>query len=62
MAKLSDDVVEELEAIQAIFGSDYHERPPVWNYPSFAINIRATNSEKHSSQPNLTGNTEVLYR
>lgn len=56
MTKLSTEVSEELEALQSIFEADYQERPPVWNYPSFAIRIRsATNPDHQAHRSSVTG-------
>ena len=38
--------LEELEALQAIYGDDYIHRPKLWNLPSFSINLRSTNEVK----------------
>jgi hypothetical protein len=45
MAKISEDVIDELEALKAIYGNDFMDRPPVWNIPSFAISIQPTIDE-----------------
>ena len=36
---MNQDVVYELEALRAIYGDDFEDKPPVWNNPSFNIKI-----------------------
>lgn len=31
---------QEVEALQAIYGADFEERPGIWNCPAFAIKVR----------------------
>lgn len=40
---LSSDVLNELEALKAIYDKDFEERPMVWNNASFVIRIRPIN-------------------
>ena len=55
MQNLSDEVKEELEVLAAIYMDDFLERPPVWNFPSFAIKLSSTNSSNNAKQIKLTG-------
>ena len=43
---LSDDVLYEIEALKAIYGDDYEDRPSVWNNASFSIRIRPIRQEE----------------
>jgi hypothetical protein len=37
---MNQDVQYELEALRAIYGADFEDRPPVWNNPHFALRVR----------------------
>lgn len=43
---MNQDVVYELEALRAIYGDDFSDRPPVWNNPSFAIHIHPIGEQR----------------
>jgi len=36
---------QEVEALQAIYGDDFTERPGVWNRPAFAIRVQPVGLE-----------------
>lgn len=40
MAALEDEVVYEMEALQAIYADDFEEKPEVWGNPSFSIRVK----------------------
>lgn len=40
MSTLEDDVIYEIEALQAIYAEDFEERPEVWGNPCFAIKVK----------------------
>lgn len=41
---ISEEIENELEALRAIYGDDFEERPPVWKRPCFVIKVRPTTS------------------
>jgi hypothetical protein len=44
-AKMAEVVDYEIEALKAIYGSDFEERPNVWNNISFSLKIRPISFE-----------------
>ena len=43
---LSEEVLDELDALHAIFADDFVNCEKVWNYPSFLIKVRPTSSQR----------------
>jgi hypothetical protein len=41
---ISEEIENELEALKAIYGEDFQERPPVWKRPCFCIRVKPTTS------------------
>lgn len=62
MTAIPEEITEELEVLQAIYGDDFEERPPVWNIPSFAIRIAPTKSSKLTQNENtVTGELKLSF-
>lgn len=52
---ISEEIENELEALRAIYGDDFEDRPPVWKRPCFAIKVRPTTSVNGEVHVEATG-------
>ena len=58
---LDEEVLNELEALRAIYGSDFSDKPPVWGRPCFEVNLRPISYENEDVYIEATGAKYVFY-
>ncbi len=56
---ISEEIENELEALRAIYGDDFEERPPVWKRPCFVIKVRPTTSVNGEVHVETTGEFDI---